>query len=222
MHITYSPNSQNSVSYIGGKPMLPNELAIPVHPETGRTMTFFFQIRMPENHAWNDKLISVFCVTDDYVSDKMLPVMVTYNEFGYDVDSSFIKSDQKYFRIVVSDFNSCSIREDYNEILAYQPLILSESEQNSFGYIGDNPLWLLEDETPLTLDSKNQFDFLFQINLDINFPKLDTSPRQIIENFEASSGTRESYIDDYSLFTGNSVFFFGEKQSQLIYMVLQS
>ncbi|WP_200768307.1 hypothetical protein [Vibrio nigripulchritudo] len=222
MYISYSSNSLNSGSYIGGKPMLPSGLAIPAHPKTGNSMTFFFQILMPENHTWNGKLISVFCVTDDYVSDKMLPEMVTYNEYGYDVGSSFIKSNQDYFRIIVSDYNSCSIREDYKEVLTYQPLMISESEQSSFGFIGDKPLWLLEDETPLTLDSSNHFDFLFQINLDIDFPKLDTSPRQTIENFEASSGTRDSYIDDYSLFAGNSVFFFGEKQSQLIYMVLQS
>ncbi|MGU3163855.1 hypothetical protein [Vibrio cholerae] len=222
MYISLSKNDAVSFSYRGGKPMLPTDVRIPVHPDSGSQMTFFFQVLLPEWHKWAGKLISVFCVTDDFVLDRILPEMVVYNESGYNVDSDCIQFKQDFFKIIVSNIKQCTIKDEYKEVLRYQSLEISSCEANSFGFIGKKPKWLVGDESPLTLDGEAFFDFLFQINIDLYFPKLESAPKQKTENFEESSGIRDSYIDDYSLFAGNAVYFFGEKDSELVYMVSQS
>lgn len=222
MYISFSKNDAVSFSYIGGKPMLPADVSMPVHPESGSQMTFFFQVLFPEWHKWAGKLISIFCVTDDFVLDRILPEMVTYNESGYNVDSDCIQFKQDFFKIIVSDVKQCTEKKEYKEVLRYQALEISKDETNSFGFIGTKPIWLLDDESPFTLDGKGFFEFLFQINIDLYFPKIESAPKQKTESFEETSGIRDCYIDDYSLFAGNAVYFFGEKNSELVYMVSQS
>ena len=202
--------------------MLPIGTSLPKHPISGNQMTFFFQILMPKDHVWSGKLISVFSVTDDYVIDKMMPEMLAYNESGYDVKSVFIFSSQEYFKIIASDIDNLIIKDDYNEVLEYQSLVFGGDPLNAFGKINTLPEWFLDDESPLTLDGKNKFDFLFQVDIDFDFKKIDSAPRQQAENFELESGLRDSYVDDYSLFAGNALFLFGEKNSSLIYTVIQS
>lgn len=221
MYISYSSSQELSSSYIGGKPMLPDGVQIPKHPKTKSQMTFFFQILMPDTHEWAGQLISIFCVTDDYDPENIIPEMIEYNRSNYDVRSDCQQFNQNYFKVIVSDFKSCKVKDEYKEIIEYKPLIFRSEADNAFSFIGGTPNWIIEDESPTTLDGK-KIDFLFQTSTDLYFSKLSCAPKQKIEDFEKSSGIRDSYIDDYSLFAGNAIYFFGEKTTKRVYMVLQS
>ncbi len=224
MKIIYSSSPKNPFSYVGGKPMLPKDVSIPVHPKLNTPLTFYFQIAFPEFHAWYGKLLSVFYVTDDYISGEMTPEMITYNEKNYDVSSKFIESSQKLFKVMVSNVNEVVLYEDYLPVVELNYLDFEVGNQvfDYFGMIDSKPLWLLEDESPATLDSELDFSFLFQTNLDIDFKRTSLSPRQKIEDYENIGKIRDSFSNHYSLFGGNSIFFFGVKEKNIVYLVIQS
>jgi hypothetical protein len=215
-------------SYIGGRPMLPRGFDIPIYEETGTCMTFFFQICMPKSHLWKDKIISVFCTTD-YASDETLLPKLPEPLKGALLDQGFFEGYQTFFRFYAFSKTGLVLQAGYSPIIEYHQLRFSESlpeDSVLFGELDEQPNWLLEDETPRGFEGNaDRLHFLFQTKIDYEYSKVADAPRQQIINYESSRPAHiDSYVDTYSLFVANELYFFGidGHERQEVYLVPQS
>lgn len=119
--------------------------------------------------------------------------------------------------------------QNYTPVIKYNILYISDELPDNevlFGELNNDPIWILEDETPKCINSKfNCIDFLFQMKLNYEFLALTEAPRQKVVNYENNSaGFMDSFGEEYNLFVSNELYFFGIKDAgrNLIYVVPQS
>ena len=213
-------------SYVGGLPMLPRELELPIFEKTKKAMTFFFQIEMPEDHQWAGHIISVFSATD-YVDDDSFIPKLPDPLAGANLTSEFFQDYEEFFRIFVFPSNVAAKRDEYQKKIAFRRLSFSDSMPIGmirFGQISQTPEWILDDETPRSFNGEaSAITFLFQSDVDYEFDKLNIAPSQKVMDYSGSGGLIDSDSDKYVLFTSNELYFFGvATPERRVYVVPQS
>jgi hypothetical protein len=229
VHNISQENQKSDIfSYVGGKPMLPSGVNIPLYESTGNRMTFFFQFCFPEDHKWSDKIVSVFCVTD-YASEETLLPKLPDPLKGASLTRNFFDNYYSFFRFFVFSKRNSKIVEDYLPIIEFHELKTSNGIDDTeilFGEIDKEPNWILEDESPGDFEGEtSQPIFLFQTKVDYEFQKLPNAPRQRVIDYGSSvSAHTDSYAETYSLFVANELYFFGiqDGAENEIYLVPQS
>jgi len=215
-------------SYIGGVPMLPNGESVPVFSKTGREMTFFFQIKFPDDHKWRGHIVSVFMVTDYADADTYLPDLPSPLRAA-SLNREFFSNYQTFFRIFIFEEGDASFCNSYTQVLAFHELHTSVPAQGAsvaFARIHDRPEWILDDEAPDNYEGDvKAVTFLFQTRIDYDFKKVPGAPRQQVENTIAGgTGFVDKFSDNYNLFVANELYFFGinDGDDRHIYIVPQS
>lgn len=197
-----------SASYIGGQPILPSNIDLPLCPN-GKPMTFFFTLQFPRNHRWHGYRISFFSATDDFDENHTIPEMLHSGTKGAVIPDSFLRHYQKYFKVFLFEDGDSLILENYEQRIIKENLEFSDiAGTNVFGWAGEKPQWILDDEAPLSYEGLS-LDFLFQIKGEQVFKITDLSPPQI--EMDIFGGAKDRVKRDYTFFNQNETFFFGCK-----------
>lgn len=220
MYINKAPNSEPA-SYIGGKPAIPQRASIPRSPN-GSLMSFYFTLQFPEAHALYGYTLSVFAATDDFNEDHTIPEMLKGPLLGVTLPDNFLRDYQKYFAAFLFKNEEKVYAKDYPIRIAMTPLAFSHSKGSDvFGWAGDKPKWLMDDETPGQYRGA-ALDFLLQVHGEQSFPIIDTAPAQ--QEMDIFGGSKSRIKRNYTLFNQNEVYFFGARTEDLddrVYIVTQ-
>ena len=222
-----APQETGHFSYIGGKPMLPENLKGPIFAKDDVPMTFFFQICFPKEHVWFDKIVSVFSTTTYCDAETYIPKLPP-SLANHILEDAFFENYETFFRFFVFDKSEVCLNEYYQEKLVYRKLRFTEKGDSNdivFGQINSSPIWLLENEGPKSYEgSEDKINFLFQTNCDYQYLKIAGAPNQTVEDYTTDNGMVESETDEYQLFASNELYFFGIERSlsPQIYVVPQS
>lgn len=206
--------------------MLPPGSGLPQVRETGEPMTFFFQVLMPDTHAWRDLIVSVFAATTMANENAFIPKMPP-DPRNTHLQREFFEDYQTFFRLLVFTRKEAQPAVGYRPVLQYHKLSFGDrpSDGKRFGRIDKMPTWLLDDEAPRSFEA-GTVDFLFQTDLDYEFDALAGAPRQKVPDYSIpAGGVTDRLRPEYSLFVANEAYYFGlqEKDGQrLIYVVPQS
>ncbi|AZD05691.1 hypothetical protein C4K26_0257 [Pseudomonas chlororaphis] len=220
MYINKSQKTESD-SYIGGKPAIPRGLSIPKSPNES-LMSFYFTLQFPEAHSLHGYTLSVFAATDEFNEDYTIPEMLKVPLLGATIPDNFLRDYQKHFAAFLFKNEEKVYVSDYPLRIAMTPLASSHSEgRDVFGWAGDKPKWVLNDETPGHYKGA-ALDFLLQVYGEQSFPITDTAPaQQEMDIFgESKPRTKRNYI----LFNQNEVYFFGNKAGDFddrVYIVTQ-
>jgi hypothetical protein len=217
-----SPQRDQFLSFIGGKPKLPEEMAMPSCELCCEELTFFFQVAFPENHTWRGLSLAVFtctlCANEDYV----IPSMVSGHLLGANIPQTFLQEYQVNFRLLVFDTNKGKLRSDYEEKIRFKQWKLNQTSTPNVkaNKIGGAPSWILEDETPATYDTNTSMFFLMQIQEGFEFELVEGAPPQK-ELYDDFPGYKPSPF--YKLWLGNFAYFFGTADRNLpfVYVISQ-
>ncbi len=214
-------------SFVGGRPMLPPGVVIPVYAGTGTPMTFFFQVAMPAGHRWQGWIVSVFAVTDHAERGACIPDLPSPLA-GAALTTAFFTRYQRFFRLLVFEGGGAEPVHAYAEKVAFHALHRSDEVPDdavAFGRIGAAPWWLLGDEAPASFEGRSDaIAFLFQSVEDYEFATVPGAPRQRALAYNGIPGaTEDSSTPEYDLFVANALYLFGiEAAERLIYVVPQS
>lgn len=214
----------DQTSFIGGKPRLPKNEIIPHCKLCGAEQTFFFQMAFTDSMLWNGNSMAIFactsCQSDDYLIPKMLSSVLK----DADIPEGFLSEYQKNFAIIIFPTEDGEIVESYQERIKFGSITKSPGgELGSFGFIGQKPIWVMSDETPATYAGKANMGFLFQISEEYEFLIHGGVKGQIECDFFAENKLQESQDGFYTLFLGNSLYFFGtEDGPKLTYILTQT
>lgn len=215
-------------SYVGGKPMLPSNISIPITKETNAPMTFFFQITFPKQHPWEGFTLSIFSTTDFVDSDEefLIPTMLEDELYQVIIPKNFLINYQKYFKVFIFKTDDASIVEDYKEIIQFNSIEFKEiksKEDVLFGSIKNDPVWVLDDESPKSYNNTVPMQFLFQTKLDYTFKRKskDTLRQTILDPITEKLGY--SWEENYELFLANETYYFGTKgKEKMVYIITQT
>ena len=203
----------SEMSHVGGHPKLPSDLALPVDPQTGDGMTFFFSIDLSFQPSWTGKVLSVFAVTSRFSEDDCIPELFTTASPGYDVPAGALTTYQRLFRIFVTDGRNGVLRDDYRPRVRYNTLRQGPDLPSGAVRFGERdilPRWILDEESPGSYGGKERFSFLFQTEQGYRYKTRPDAPRQIVPDYTAaaSGGLTESLVDLYDLWVTNACYFF--------------
>ncbi|AZD27013.1 YwqG family protein [Pseudomonas chlororaphis] len=220
MYINKIPEAE-SASYIGGKPAIPQGISIPKSPN-GSLMSFYFTLQFPEVHSLHGYTLSVFAATDDFNEDYTIPEMLKVPLLGATIPDHFLRNYQKYFAAFLFRNEEKVYASDYPIRIAMTPLAFSHSKGSDvFGWAGDKPKWLMDDETPDQY-SGAALDFLLQVHGEQSFPIIDTAPAQ--QELDIFGGSKSRAKRNYTLFNQNEIYFFGSRTEDFddrVYIVTQ-
>jgi uncharacterized protein YwqG len=207
-----------SVSHIGGYPNIPKSIDLPKCQLCDAKMTFFFQLKFPKKHEWQDKIIAVFSCTSCDPKGVIVPVSPNFQK----IPDFFLDEYEKNFKVfVIQPTDKLELRKDYVPILKYEKLSLERPKGKYYtAKIGGKPNWRISDDFPRDYMG-SAFAFLFQIS-DWEFDKYDHAPRQAeYPYFTFSTGFRED--GKYALFLGAPLYFFGtlELETPKVYVLNQ-
>lgn len=212
-----------SLSFVGGQPVLPESERIPTCGLCGAEQSFFFQIAFPSGHAWSGSSLAMFACTACSDEDHFIPEMVEGALNGAAVPSSFLREYQTNFRFLVFPTSAGVERKDYKAKVKYKRIDLKSVDDGArvWNKVGGSPVWLMEDESPATIDGKERLVFLLQLEPQLQFELEKDAPGQMEYNmlWGKAEPRRERY---YQLFIGNAIYLFGsEKASALAYAFTQ-
>ena len=210
-------------SFIGGQPKLPGNVNIPRCKLCGNEQTFFFQIAFPFGNPWAGTSVAIFSCTSCADENYLIPEMLNGPLHGINIPHSFLINYQRNFCFEVFETNTGQIQRGYIEKVAFHELRLVPGEfQNSIGYVGGSPNWILGDESPAFYNSTIPMIFLFQLPLGIRFEKIPNAPPQT--EIGLTRKPESSPDNFYELFLGNALYFFGtlDNSNKLVYVVTQS
>ena len=226
IYLKSSHNNQEldkSSSFIGGKPLLPNNIVVPECKLCGQEQTFFLQIAFPESHKWFEQSLAIFSCTSCADENYLIPEMLSIELYNANIPSGFLESYQRNFSLLVFDTNTCVIKQGYVEKIKYKPAYLSFNDEQDIllGKMNNTPNWLIEDESPNKYDDKYEFNFLFQLNSGLEFNLVDNAPRQI--EIDIMGMPSDSPYKYYQLFIGNELYLFGveDYKQLLVYAITQ-
>ena len=214
-------------SYIGGLPMLPIGLEVPIFDKTSTQMTFFFQIELPPHHHWAGHIVSVFAATDFIDDDSHIPKL-PQPLAGAALDRAFFEDYESFFRLFVFSSDAARMAAAYTEKVAFRRLRMSEDVPHGasvFGHMDAAPAWVLDDESPGSFDGRTDLlHFLFQTHSDYAFATVAGAPREKKPDYTRPAGSLvDSCTSDYTLFVSDELFFFGiDGDTMRIYVVPQS
>lgn len=209
-------------SFIGGKPKIPAEIAIPRCSLCNNELTFMFQVEFPPEHDWYGKSLAVFFCTTAFHNRYCIPQFPQVPDlFGANISSEFLRRYGRNFRTIVFDSNQGTLREDYEEKVAFKTLQMrskNKVDKKAPFILGGSPIWIMGvDETPGTIDGK-ELTLLLQIKENYRFQITPSAPPQAtIMNRYRDDGT-------YELFAADRIYFWGvkDKSSPLIYISVQA
>ncbi|MBM7662810.1 hypothetical protein JOC85_003621 [Bacillus mesophilus] len=209
-------------SFVGGKPNLPLEQAVPECQLCSSQLTFFFQISFPYNHKWEDLSMAVFACTSCVHKEYLIPEMLEGVLEGINIPKGFLTVYQRNFRILVFRTGEAVTKDTYQEKIKYKPIKLRVTNDLDIytDKLGGNPNWLLDNEAPAMYDGNPMF-FLMQILEDYKFEILsDASPQIKLDLNGEPAPSQENY---YELFLGNNLYFFGteDKTNSMVYLISQ-
>jgi hypothetical protein len=196
--------SFESVSHIGGYPNVPVGIDLPKCQLCDSRMTFFFQLKLPKKHQWQDRIIALFSCTSCSSKNIIIPVSPNFQK----IPDFFLDQYEKNFKIfVIEPAEELMIRKDYTPILRYEKLNLERPKGKYYSAkLGGKPNWRISDDFPRDYMGSS-FTFLLQMS-DWEFEKYDNAPKQVEHPwFTFSTGFRED--GKYSLFSGVPLYFFG-------------
>ncbi len=210
--------------FVGGIPALPQGMRIPTCRNCGEEQSFLLQIRFPEDHEWRGWSIALFACTSCAEWGKLIPQLLPGNLKGAQVPSEFLDSYQTNFRFLVFPTDAADTGVVYEERVAFGEIVGSARRGSTtpIGKIGGTPEWILDDETPASVDTSDAACFLFQLAPNLEFSLVDGAPREM--KLDIFGGTKPSTDAFYRLFIGNAVYFFGSSSqpSSRVYALPQS
>lgn len=201
-------------SFIGGLPIMPEDVAIPNCLLCGAQQTFFFQISFPDEHFWEGKTMVFFSCTSCAKKGYFIPKMLEGQLRDAVIPKLFLDDYQINFRTIIYDTSSGSMRYDYQEKIKYRKILLKKIDDPNLkkNKVGGSPNWFLEDESPSTLDDGTPMFFLMQFLEEYRFEINPSAPGQAVLGFDKEV----EYSDNnyYELFLGNNIYFFGTHYGQ--------
>jgi hypothetical protein len=215
--------NENDLSFVGGRPRIPNSTAIPTCQLCGAELTFFFQVAFPDKHEWSELSMAVFACTSCAHEEYLIPEMLKGPLPGADIPEQFLEAYQKNFRILVFVTNEGTVKADYREKIQFSRwnLVTTPAYQASENKIGGVPNWLLDDEAPSTYNAGVPMIFLMQLLEEFKFDIVQDAPPQIRIGLRGKpQPSKHRY---YEPFLGNNVYFFGtaDHSKPLVYIVTQ-
>lgn len=189
-------------SYIGGKPMLPEELALPTCQLCKKELTFYFQLAFEEGYL-TGKTISLFSCTSCIHEEHSIPEMIQGELKDAVIPNHFLINYQTNFRVFVWKTEQIRHRQTYEEKILYQEITLSDTNESlrNQSKVGGKPYWITEEEAPKEYEGTS-FDFVMQLKQDIVFPILGSAPKQ------KDLYRGETTNDYYTLFLANQIYIF--------------
>lgn len=208
-------STAQGASFIGGTPRVPVNFEWPNCRLCGQPLEFFFQIEFPSESHWPGKVLQVFACVSCASEDALIPEMLPDISYGHTVPEEFLVQYQTNFRFVVYDGTDQLSSDGLQSGIAFQSIKLTKQKKvGSFGYLGDEPFWLLENESPGNLC------FLLQLKEGLVFPIIDSARAQV--EIGLTGELEPSTERHYKLFLGNAVYFFGPNAfSSSIYVITQ-
>jgi len=209
------------LSFIGGKPRLPVGKSIPSCKLCGASQTFFFQLAMPQGLIWEGSTLAVYQCTKCVDENHLIPEMVVTGLSGANIPAGFLEQYQKNFAFVVFPTNDGAVVSDYKESISFSEIqFIKGAAVGSFGKLGGEPNWLLEDESPSTYGENVQLVFLLEIVPNFPFKIIrNASPQMELDIMGEPS---PSPLDYYQLFIGNALYLFGTSSgNKAVYAITQ-
>lgn len=219
---TTQTQREDDLSFVGGRPRIPESENIPSCALCGAELTFFFQVAFPQDHPWAQRSMALFACTSCAHEEHFIPQMLDGSLNGVDIPENFLTSYQKNFRILVFNTQDGMMRKDYEQKIAFKrwELIASQAQSRA-NKIGGQPNWVLEDETPGTYRQKIPMVFLMQIVEGFTFDILPEAPPQMTLGLSGQPEPADNPY--YELFLSNNIYFFGtdDKTEPLVYILTQ-
>lgn len=214
---------ESQKSFIGGKPVIPENIDVPKCKLCGEEQSFIFQVEFPEKHCWSGLSLALFFCVACADENHLIPEMLEGPLHGVNIPKDFLVDYQKNFKFIVYKTDTGFLKTDYVEKVSYKPIDLEFITDSNFSgsKIGGSPAWLLEDESPGQYDGSYSMNFLLQIEQDMRFDIVDNAPHQVeIGLMGDSEPSPNSY---YQLFNGNKIYLFGVSDCDvpLVYAITQ-
>ncbi|RYD64139.1 MAG: hypothetical protein EOP84_32995 [Verrucomicrobiaceae bacterium] len=107
------PQDKESRSFVGGYPMLPDDIHWPVCRLCGALQSFFLQIAFPDAHSWNGSSIAIFACTSCSNPDYLIPHLPDGNLPAINLRLSFFSKTEINYSFLVFPTSLGNIRVDY-------------------------------------------------------------------------------------------------------------
>lgn len=195
-------------SFVGGRPALPPDVALPACDLCGARQTFFFQVAFPAGHSWAGRSVALFACTRCADDAHVIPPMLDGPLAGADIPNGFLDAAQVNYRTVVFPTADGRVREEYTPAVAFRTITLRSAPPDvPANKVGGDPTWLLEDEAPASYAGRAGMTFLLQLLPDTHFDIEPGAPPQAVIGLNGQpTVTGKPY---YELFVGNAVYLFG-------------
>ncbi|HEY1083310.1 MAG TPA: hypothetical protein VGE29_13670 [Prosthecobacter sp.] len=209
----FNRSSPLAGSHVGGR-LAAGSQEPPLCQHCRAEMPLFFQVEWtPGSHDTKRQLAVSACVSCTG-EDRIIPTMPKDHRKGCSVSSSFLKSSQTNFRLVITDVNSRPVpAKPAPEESAILPKRLEADHHGVlrcdgrvFGRLGGKPEWIMEDETPGLCDQQEPFAFVCQIDSGWLFETRPKAAPQI--TLDLAGNPAPSRRPGYRLFNGNAAYFF--------------
>ena len=209
----------NQGSFVGGKPLLPAEVSIPKCRLCGNLETFFFQVALASESAWDGKTVSCFSCIKCANREFLIPEMLNMPLRGCNIPKAFLTSYQRNFSFLVFSSEAAQLVKDYEEQVEF--FVLQRTElPGDFGKVGGIPNWTTEDETPSVYDSDTPMVYLFELSPGLEFNIVRNAPAQV--ELDLVGSPSPSPMGVYQLFLGNAIYLFGTTGDEsFIYAITQ-
>lgn len=233
-HSILQKNEQNeSTSFIGGKPRIPQSVTLPVCKICGAPLTFFFQAAFPAGHIWSGKSLAFFYCSSAYHKhrdkEQFPPSVRASGKNNFLIPPGAIEPQryQTLFRAIVFDTSDGVLREDYPEKVAYQEIHWKASKKKDKQVpiiLGGEPIWCKQGkEAPASYDGK-PMNLLLQIAENFNFDKLPSASPEMQEDFRTGKFIPRAE-PNYTLFYDfNRIYLWGttDPEDPAIYLSVQN
>lgn len=179
---------------------------------------------MPDAHWWSGRTVAVFACTNCANEDFLIPKLLGGERKGADIPISFLTDGGPNYAFVTFASEAATIRAPYQPILEFHRWeLIQPIRNNAASKIGGRPYWLMEDETPRSLDGKYEMVFLLQLARGTRFEMLAGPPPQIEFGYLAGKRGRPAKRGYYELFLGNALYLFGTigLENELVYPIVQ-
>lgn len=175
---------------------------------------------MPEGAVWEGSTISVYQCTRCADENHLIPKMLHSGLAGADIPAGFL-NDQPNFSFVVFPTDQGEIVSSYDKTIRFAEIQFVEGNAvGSFGKLGGQPDWMLDDECPSTYGGSVPMAFLIQVTPNFEFKMTGAAEPQIELNIMGDPSP--SPLDYYQLFISNALYLFGPTSGQrVVYAITQ-
>lgn len=209
-------------SFIGGKPRLPLSYDVPSCSLCGEKLTFFFQIAIPKGEAWEGNTVAVFACTKCVDENHLIPAMLNTPLQGAAIPEGFLRQYQHNFSFLVFPTDQGLLLQEYSELIRFAEIQIQEGDGiGSFGKLGGEPVWVLQDESPSTYGNVAVgMTFLLQVVPNFEYSTISGAAPQL--ELDITGRPAPSPLNYYQLFIGNALYVFGTRdENHLVYAITQ-